>query len=85
MLAQHVVAATDRRAGRRSAQHPLAVAAAHEVREVRVAAGELLDAERCVIGEALRPQEGREALGVELFAGADGPRFVEPALSARHR
>lgn len=60
----------------RPPQHVLAVARAHEVREVGVTARELLDHEIADIAE-MRAQIRAEARKVELLAGTHGAGLID--------
>src|ERR1041385_6407423 len=68
-LAAHVVRRLDLAAERRAAQHVLALAVAHQVGQVGVAAGELQYAD--VAGPELALEVRRQLGDIELLAGPD--------------
>src|SRR5262249_20466857 len=78
ILAPHVVRALDFAAERRPAQPLLLRTLAQQVREIRVTARKLLDAERpsSEFGQCL-PEPFGEPLGVEQLALAYGARLVD--------
>ena len=63
-------------AERRSPQHEFAIAEAHEIRQVRMAARELLDGDRSGCIRKMAQQERFEAGEIEFFAGPYRSRMI---------